>query len=101
MIVKSISIDVIAQNVSDILIRGALVTIAYADSNFNRDRIDVLFKEDWIMTSGNLINLTSSRGPWPSMAPHDDVINWKFFPRNWPFVRGIHRSPVNSPHKGQ
>ena len=32
---------------------------------------------------------------------HDDVINWKHFPHNWPFVRGIHRSPVNSPHKGQ
>ena len=32
---------------------------------------------------------------------HDDVINWKHFPRYWPFVRGIHRSPVNSPHKGQ
>ena len=32
---------------------------------------------------------------------HEDVINWKNFPRNWPFVRGIHRSPVNSPHKGQ
>ena len=32
---------------------------------------------------------------------HDDVIKWKQFPRNWPFVRGIHRSPVNSPHKGQ
>ena len=32
---------------------------------------------------------------------HDDVIRWKHFPRNWPFVRGIHRSPVNSPHKGQ
>ena len=30
---------------------------------------------------------------------HDDVIKWKHFPRNWPFVRGIHRSPVNSPHK--
>ena len=30
-----------------------------------------------------------------------DVIKWKRFPRNWPFVRGIHRSPVNSPHKGQ
>ena len=26
---------------------------------------------------------------------HDDVIKWKHFPRNWPFVRGIHRSPVN------
>ena len=23
------------------------------------------------------------------------------FPRNWPFVWGIHRSPVNYPHKGQ
>ena len=32
---------------------------------------------------------------------HDDVIKWKHFLRNWPFVRGIHRSPVNSPHKGQ
>ena len=32
---------------------------------------------------------------------HDDVIKWKYFPRYWPFVRGIHRSPVNSPHKGQ
>ena len=32
---------------------------------------------------------------------HDDVIKWEHFPRYWPFVRGIHRSPVNSPHKGQ
>ena len=32
---------------------------------------------------------------------HDDVIKWKHFPRYWPFVRGIHRSPVNSPRKDQ
>ena len=32
---------------------------------------------------------------------HDDVIKWKHLPRYWPFVRGIHRSPVNSSHKGQ
>ena len=32
---------------------------------------------------------------------HDDVIKWNNFLRYWPFVRGIHRSPVNSPHKGQ
>ena len=25
----------------------------------------------------------------------------KHFPRYWPFARGIHRSPVNSTHKGQ
>ena len=32
---------------------------------------------------------------------HDDVIKWNHFPRYWQFMRGIHRSPVNSPHKGQ
>ena len=32
---------------------------------------------------------------------HDEVIKWKHFQRYWPFVREIHRSPVNSPHKGQ
>ena len=31
---------------------------------------------------------------------HEDFIKWKYFPRYWPSVRGIHRSPVNSPHKG-
>ena len=30
----------------------------------------------------------------------DDVIEWKPFPHYWPFVRGIHRSPFNSTHKG-
>ena len=34
------------------------------------------------------------------MAKSDDVIKWKHFPRNWPFVPGIHRSPVNSLHIG-
>ena len=32
---------------------------------------------------------------------YDYVIKWKHFPRYWPFVRGIHRSPANYPHKGQ
>ena len=35
--------------------------------------------------------------PWK----HDGVIKWKPFPCYWSFVRGIHRSPVDSPHKGQ
>ena len=34
-------------------------------------------------------------------AGHDDVIKWKHFPHYWPFVRGIHRSPMDTPHKGQ
>ena len=32
---------------------------------------------------------------------HKDVIKWKHFPRYWPFVRGIHRWPVDSSHKSQ
>ena len=49
-------------------------------------------------------NLRSPGGKTLSCPPvcvHDDVIKWKHFPRYWPFVRGIHRSPVNTPHKGQ
>ena len=44
---------------------------------------------------------------WSNICEHDfcrvhhDVIKWKHFPRYWPFVREIHRSPMNSNHKGQ
>ena len=38
---------------------------------------------------------------WHIFLKHDDVIKWKHFPRDWPFVRGIHRSLVNSLRKGQ
>ena len=40
--------------------------------------------------------------PNPTLSLSNDVvIKWKLFPRYWPFVRGIHRLPVKSPHKGQ
>ena len=32
---------------------------------------------------------------------HDHLIKWKHFPRYWSIMRGIHRSQLNSPHKGQ
>ena len=50
-----------------------------------------------------LVNGTVSEYAYrdPSRSKHDDVIKWKLFPCYWPFVRGIHRSTVNSPHKGQ
>ena len=31
---------------------------------------------------------------------YDDVMTWKCYPHCWPFARGIHRSPMDSPHKG-
>ena len=37
----------------------------------------------------------------PLKPKHNDVNKLKHFPRYWPFVLEIHRSPVNSPHKGQ
>ena len=50
---------------------------------------------------GVLRTICSLPGDSNTVDGHDDVIKWKHFPRYWPFVRGIHRSPVNSPHKGQ
>ena len=35
-----------------------------------------------------------------SASQHDDVMTWKRLLHYWPFVGGIHRSPVDSPHKG-
>ena len=40
-----------------------------------------------------LLNTTAVLPDWY----HDDVIKWKHFPRYWPFVRRIHRSPGEFP----
>ena len=48
---------------------------------------DVIMRQ-WITISA-IINM------YVLKCCHDDVIKWKHFPRYWPFVRGIHRPPVN------
>ena len=58
---------------------------------------DILNWLIWI----NFLSILSIYVQFGVYRHHDDVIKWKHFPRNWPFVRGIHRPPVNSPHKGQ
>ena len=50
---------------------------------------------------GNLGHLIENKCGYKCISSHVDVIKSKHFPRYWPFVLGIHRSPVNSPHKGQ
>ena len=57
--------------------------------------------DDVIMTIIIGITITLNATSTMIIMMHYDVIEWKHFPRYWPFVRGIHRSPVNSPHKGQ
>ena len=70
---------------------------------------------NWLSMLILQLNHVNKRGPWfmavvygeqagQHISPrisYDDVIKWENFQCYWPFVRGIHRSPVNSPHKGQ
>ena len=78
---------------------------------------DVAYRHDEIRQPTCVRQKIMGNGPepcgsvnWPLLAllccevhfvAHDDVFKWKHFPRYWPFVRGIPRSPVNSPHIGQ
>ena len=52
-------------------------------------------------TPGQQICIIFCNSAYFALVCHDDIIKWKHFSRHRPFVRGIHRSPVNSPHKGQ
>ena len=63
------------------------VWLSYQDENFNNSR--------------NQQNRMDGLNGLAHSLVHYDVIKWKHFPRHWAFVWGIHRSPVNSPHKGQ
>ena len=54
----------------------------------------------WSATWWNHFNQSLRSGRNPEYT-YDDVITLKHFPLYWPFVRGIHQSPVNSPRKGQ
>ena len=88
----------------------AFVKLAYLDDvSWSMEKIQKLLIFTRILY-GNLASVTvldaSRAAARPGMQrggtlSNDDVIKWKHFPRYWPFVRGIHRYPVNSPHKGQ
>ena len=66
----------------------------------NKGQLNTSFNTNWVLFQySNAIEhivgcLSRARG-------HDDFIKWKHFQRYWPFVWGIDRSPVNSPHKRQ
>ena len=58
---------------------------------------------EWLQLCMNIYKQKSIRCSYLGMLwlqqIHDDVIKWKHVPRYWPFVRGIHRWPVDSLHK--
>ena len=87
------------------------VEITYLFPNFKMDKLfypSLSWACDYLPMLGLKLIHVSKRCPLyhrPGSSSvqviHDDVIKWKHFPRYWPFVQGIHWSPVNSPHKGQ
>ena len=68
------------------------------------DRLTILTFMSPLVTNYFISNISYKGGDpkvsYVSWVYHDDIIKWKHFPRFWPFVRRIHRSPVNSSHKG-
>ena len=60
-----------------------------------------LMKNAWKIKIFSHNNCAPDSIQQPRLLEHDDVIKWKQFPRYWPFVRGIYRSPVNSPQQDQ
>ena len=73
--------------------RFQLYTHAHVVKNCIQCSGDAAFQSLWLVANSGLHSRRA--------RVHDDVIRWKHFPRYWPYVRGIHRWPVNSPHKGQ
>ena len=76
----------------------------YFASNFTKlywqyieiDSGNALWQNKW-----QVITWTTAKSLIYKLWSHDDSIICKHFPRYWPFVQGIHWSPVNSSHKGQ
>ena len=72
------------------------------ESLFYMQRIHSILKSK-LIASSSFKQWDISRVQWEDVDYHADydVIKWKYFLLYWTFVRGIHRSPVSFPHKGQ
>ena len=79
---------------------GLIIMAAILQTTFSMHFLKYIFIL-WSAFQGIPLSINQYSGLPNGLAPHDDVIKWKHFPRYWPFVREIHRSPVNFPHKGQ
>ena len=66
--------------------RNMTVVLPTGPTELHRGKIDVSNVLFFLITVSTQVHWS-----WPSIELHDDVIKWKHFPRNWPFVKGIHR----------
>ena len=71
------------------------------------DSSDFLWRPKWRYTVIKIWRHLGVKDDYVTLLEASPFVNswWrhhrKHFPRYWPFVRGIHRSSVNSSHKGQ
>ena len=103
--------DILQTMFSTFTLSWTNISVVWFKFRWNFTPEDPIKKKSWlarVMAWFRADTNSLSHQSWTSWLPlaycpssHDDVIKWKHFPRYWPFVRGIHRSPVNSPHKGQ
>ena len=76
-----------------------VVNTTSANNSYDKTATMKTLGFQWILDNPDMTKITETLDHVPTS--HDDVIKWKHFPRYWPFVWGIHQSPMNSPHKGQ
>ena len=67
----------------------------------NTGGFDCLWRSVWQINTSTVVNQLIKSIHFNVVIDHDDVIKWKHILRYWPFVRGIHRWPAISLHKGQ
>ena len=72
-----------------------------AAADFSRDVCLTVSRNHKVFPLDHLETKSKHRLCSPWWWWHAEVIKWKHFLRYWPFVRGILRSPVYSPHRGQ
>ena len=72
---------------------------AWGPSGADRTQVGPMLAP-WTLLSEKIPSITMVLTCLYWSESHDDVIKWKYFSSYWPFVWGIHWSPVNSPHKG-
>ena len=68
--------------------------------HLNGKRMDTFLYKRTLPCPARFPSTSSTSISIPTFS-HDDVIKWKHFSRYWPFVWGIHRSPMNSPDKSR
>ena len=89
----------VGRGYNDFIYTKQLYEIIHPCPNLKGNSIKLLLNlgmDEWLYLQKQCVWLL-----WFPYDDADDAIKWKHFPCYWPFVWGIHWSPVNSPHKSQ